>query len=136
MTIDLVLPAVEQLIKLGVSLLIGAIIGWERETSHKPAGLRTHILVSMGSTLATVISVDYFIVDPARIAAGILTGIGFLGAGTIIAARGNVKGLTTAASLWVVAALGLAVGVGAYAIAILTAIIVLLTLLFIKVEKK
>ena len=125
-----------KLIKIGVSLLIGAIIGWEREVSHKPAGLRTHILVSMGSTLATLISIDYFSVDPARIASGILTGIGFLGAGTIIAAKGNVRGLTTAASLWVVAALGLAVGVGAYTLAIIAAVIVLLTLLFIRVEKK
>jgi putative Mg2+ transporter-C (MgtC) family protein len=134
--VDFILPTVDQLIKIGVSLLIGAIIGWEREVSHKPAGLRTHILVSMGSTLATLISIDYFSVDPARIASGILTGIGFLGAGTIIAAKGNVRGLTTAASLWVVAALGLAVGVGAYTLAIIAAVIVLLTLLFIRVEKK
>lgn len=118
-----------------LSIALGAIVGVEREKSHKPAGLRTHMLVCMGACLVTIVSSNYFGMDPARIAAGIITGIGFLGAGTIIASRGNVHGLTTAASIWIVGAIGLAVGAGAYALSIVTAVLVFLILEFGKFEK-
>jgi len=103
---------------------LGAIVGLERELSHKPAGLRTHMLVCLGSTLFTVVSIFDFQVDPARIAAGIVQGVGFIGAGSIIAARGQVHGVTTAASLWTVAAIGLAVGVGNYLLSLITTLII------------
>jgi putative Mg2+ transporter-C (MgtC) family protein len=100
-------------------MLLSAIIGMERELHGKPAGLRTHILVSVGCTLfmllgvyAPVVFGDHILVDPSRIAAQIVTGVGFLGAGTIIRSVGSVHGLTTAASIWLVAAVGTAVGGG------------------------
>jgi putative Mg2+ transporter-C (MgtC) family protein len=88
-----------------LAVLLGGVIGIEREITHKPAGLRTHMLVCLGSCLFTIISVHEFNVDPAKLAAGIVTGIGFIGAGAIIAERERVVGITTAASLWVTAAL-------------------------------
>lgn len=107
-------------VKLIVAILLGSLIGMERETHGRPAGLRTHVLVCMGSTLFTIAS--YVIAgpqravgpinDPGRIAAQIVTGIGFLGAGTIIHQGSVVRGLTTAASIWAVAAIGIAVGIG------------------------
>jgi len=104
----------EMVLRLVVSLVLGSLIGMERETHGRPAGLRTHVLVCMGSTLFTMCS--YVIAgshnDPGRIAAQIVTGIGFLGAGTIIHQGSVVRGLTTAASIWAVAAIGLAVGIG------------------------
>lgn len=104
----------EMVIRLVLALVLGSLIGMERETHGRPAGLRTHVLVCMGSTLFTLCS--YVIAvphnDPGRIAAQIVTGIGFLGAGTIIHQGSIVRGLTTAASIWVVAAIGLAVGIG------------------------
>jgi putative Mg2+ transporter-C (MgtC) family protein len=126
----------DQIIRLLLAVILGGVIGYERERSHKPAGLRTHILVCLGSTLATIVSADFFISDPARIAAGILTGIGFLGAGTIIAAKDNVKGLTTAASLWVVATVGLGIGIGAYLISIITSLLIFFILSSGKIERK
>ena len=116
------------IIRLALSLLAGALIGLEREKSKHPAGLRTHMLVCVGSTLLTLISVDVFPQDPARVAAGIVTGIGFLGAGTIFRDKNNVRGLTTAASIWSVAGVGLALGAGAYFIAATATIAILLTL--------
>lgn len=104
----------EMVLRLVVSLILGSLIGMERETHGRPAGLRTHVLVCMGSTMFTICS--YVIAgphnDPGRIAAQIVTGIGFLGAGTIIHQGSVVRGLTTAASIWAVAAIGLAVGIG------------------------
>lgn len=126
---------IENIIKLILAVILGLLIGFEREKSHKPAGLRTHILVALGSTLITIVSIS-FVADPARITAAIITGIGFLGAGTIIAAGRNVIGLTTAASLWVMAAIGIAVGVGDFVLAIISALIVLFVLVFGKVERK
>ena len=125
----------ELLLRLVVSIILGAVVGFEREVTHKPAGLRTHMLVSLGSALFTIISVEFFQLDPARVAAGIVTGIGFIGAGSIIATRGHVYGLTTAASLWVVAAIGLAVGIGAYLIALAATVLVFLILQIKRVEK-
>lgn len=104
----------EMVLRLIISLVLASMIGMERETHGRPAGLRTHVLVCMGSTLFTICS--YIIAgphnDPGRIAAQIVTGVGFLGAGTIIHQGSVVRGLTTAASIWAVAAIGLAVGIG------------------------
>jgi putative Mg2+ transporter-C (MgtC) family protein len=109
------------LLRLALAVVLGGLIGFERETEGKPAGLRTHALVCLGAALFMLISIqspEFFpgakTVDPGRIAAGVVTGIGFLGAGTIMQAKGSVKGLTTAASIWAVAAIGLAIGVGYY----------------------
>lgn len=113
------LGILQMVIKLLVAMILGGVVGWEREINDRPAGLRTHVLVAMGSALITMVSISFQGpgLDPSRIAAQIVSGIGFLGAGAILR-RGNiVRGLTTAASLWVVAAIGMAVGVGgAYAV--------------------
>jgi putative Mg2+ transporter-C (MgtC) family protein len=132
----------ELIIRLLVSVLLGGIIGLERERSHKPAGLRTHIFVCMGACLFTIASfyllptdiVGSF--DATRIAAGVVAGISFIGAGSIIALRGDVKGLTTAASLWVIAAIGLIVGLGNYILPIITTVIAYVILRLDRVEKK
>jgi len=126
--------------RLFLSAALGGIIGFEREKhSKRVAGFRTHILVSMGSSLIMLISMYIFEiyagkapVDPARIAAGVVTGIGFLGAGTIIRSGESVKGLTTAASLWTVSGIGLAVGCGFYIAGWATAIIALVTLYLLR----
>ncbi len=100
-------------LKLLVAGLLGGIIGWERERHDRPAGLRTHILVCMGSALFTLVSDAYGVrvqSDPSRISAQVVSGIGFLGAGTILREGQVIRGLTTAASLWIVAAIGMAVG--------------------------
>ena len=126
------------IIRLLISVLVSGLIGLERQLHRRAAGLRTHILVCVGSTLIMLTSLyifdiykDKIAIDPSRIAAGVITGIGFLGAGTIIRYGEEIRGLTTAASLWVVAALGLAVGCGFYTAAIATTVIVLLTLMFL-----
>ena len=126
---------IEMIARLLLAVVLGILVGTEREMVHKPAGLRTHALVSLGACLFTVVSIDYFDVDPARIAAGIVTGIGFIGAGSIIAEKGHVHGVTTAASLWCVAAIGLAVGVGAYVLAIVSSALVFSVLWLGKAEK-
>lgn len=117
----------ETIISLVLAVALGAVVGLERETTHKPAGIRTHMLVSLGSALFTIVSVS-FSIDPARIAAGIVTGIGFIGAGTIFAEKDKVQGLTTAASLWATAAIGLAAGIGDYPLALLVTVLVFLIL--------
>jgi putative Mg2+ transporter-C (MgtC) family protein len=108
----------ELLGRLLLAAVLGGAIGWEREAARKPAGLRTNVLICLGAALLTDLSVLASTMgtgpsDPGRIAAQIVTGVGFLGAGTIMQARGGVTGLTTAATLWVVAASGMAVGCGA-----------------------
>lgn len=112
-TISLALEA-QMLLRLLLATGLGALVGYERERAGKPAGVRTHSMVSLGAALFTVVSLYGFdgVGDPGRVAAQIVVGIGFLGAGAILHARGNVHGLTTAATLWVTAAIGLAVGVG------------------------
>ena len=121
---------VDQIIfRLVFGAVLSGIIGLEREFKHKPAGLRTNILVGVGSTLIMLVS-QYFSFDPARIAAGVITGIGFLGAGLIIQDRNEVHGITTAATIWVVSGVGLAVGIGMYVAAAATALIALLVLYF------
>lgn len=125
--------------KLVLAAVLGGIIGLERELSGKPAGFRTNLLICVGAALLTELSIavaraaDPLVTqaDPGRIAAQIVSGIGFLGAGTIIQARGSVVGLTTAATLWVVAAIGIAAGAGAYIEAIGTTFLVLAALLFL-----
>ena len=125
----------ETLFRLLLALGLGALIGFERELKHRPAGLRTHMLVSLGATIFTVISLS-FEIEPARVAAGIVAGIGFLGAGNIIAQKGHVRGITSAATLWVVAGIGLSVGVGQYLIAIISAVFVFAVLQLARIEKR
>ena len=121
-------------LRLLLAAIFGAVIGWQRERAHKPAGFRTHILICMGSALFTVVSIFGFagIGDPSRVAAGVVTGIGFIGAGVIFRGmRGDqVVGITTAASIWVTAAIGIATGVGLYFIAAGVTVVTFLVLLF------
>ena len=126
------------LVRLVLAIVLGGAIGWEREASSKPAGLRTNILICVGATLFTDLSIRFgglairgVVQDPARIAAQIVTGIGFLGAGTIIQARGTVTGLTTAATLWVVAGIGMSVGGGSYLEAVGATLLVLVVLVLL-----
>src|SRR5210317_116710 len=130
----------EMILKLLLSALLGGLIGLEKELHARAAGLRTHILVAMGSTLIMMVSQYMFSLyqdqtastvvrlDPARIAAMTITGIGFLGAGTIIQSKEIIRGLTTAACLWVIAAVGLSVGCGFYLPAVMTSFIALIAL--------
>ncbi len=122
---------VEIAVRLVLALLLGGLVGIERESHGRPAGFRTHILVSMGSALVMIVSAYAFpgSSDPGRIAAQVVSGIGFLGAGTIMREGATIRGLTTAASLWTVAGIGLTVGAGFYFSAILGTILVVLTLL-------
>jgi putative Mg2+ transporter-C (MgtC) family protein len=122
-------------LKMLVSIALGALIGLEREWTKKPAGLRTHMLVSLGACLFTIVSIQYFSADPVRVSSGIVTGIGFIGAGTIMAAKGRVHGITTAATLWVVAGAGMAVGADAYLPALIASVLVFLILQLRRVEK-
>ena len=122
------------LLRLLLATVLGGAIGWERQASHKPAGLRTLILICVGAALLTDLSVRAAahapgLSDPARIAAQIVTGVGFLGAGTILQSRGSIMGLTTAATMWVVAAIGMAVGFGATIEAVGTTFLVLMALI-------
>lgn len=119
--------------RLGVAAALGGAIGLERELRERDAGFRTHMLVSVGSALFALAGAYGFRefprgVDPTRVAAGIVTGIGFLGAGAIIRQGFTVRGLTTAATLWVAAAIGLSAGAGYYSGAVLTTVVVLLLL--------
>ncbi|HET7520849.1 MAG TPA: MgtC/SapB family protein [Candidatus Limnocylindria bacterium] len=121
----------EPLLRLAAALVLGAAVGLERELQRMPAGFRTHALVGLGSAIFTVVSAYAFpgpISDPTRIAAQIVTGVGFLGGGAILHYRGSVRGLTTAASLWAVAAIGMAAGAGLYVIAVGGAVLVVTTL--------
>lgn len=118
-------------LRLIIAAILGAAIGIERERTDHPAGMRTHMLVALGSATFTVLSIEAFKApgaDPARVAAQIVTGIGFLGAGAILKRGVSVKGLTTAASLWAVAAVGMAAGAAAYGIAVAATIIVVVSL--------
>ncbi len=123
--------------RLVLSAILSGIVGFEREFHGRAAGFRTHILLCVGSTLIMLTSIHIFDVyssrvpiDPARLAAGVVTGIGFMGAGTIMRYKASVRGLTTATSLWVVSGLGLAVGSGLYFGAIVTTLIAVIALMF------
>ncbi len=123
-------------LRLMLSALAGGIVGMERESNNRPAGLRTHILVTLGATLVMILSMYGFEGmgpggaggDPGRMAAQVVSGIGFLGAGTILRTGNSISGLTTAASIWVCGCIGLAIGNGYYFGGILTTIIVFLSL--------
>jgi putative Mg2+ transporter-C (MgtC) family protein len=131
--------------RLALAALLGGLVGLERELSGKPAGLRTNLLICLGAALLMELSIGVaalanvenaalgtpFRADPARIAAQIVSGIGFLGAGTILQSRGNVIGLTTAATIWVVAAIGMAVGAQAYLVAIGSTLLVVGSLILL-----
>jgi putative Mg2+ transporter-C (MgtC) family protein len=120
-------------LRIAVGFLLGAAIGVERERWSKAAGLRTHMLVAGGSAIFTVVSAYLFdtagqVRDPARVAAQVVTGIGFLGAGAIIRGGGSVSGLTTAATIWVAAGLGMLAGLGAYSLAVVSVFFTLIAL--------
>lgn len=121
--------------KLLIAVALGGLIGIEREMSHRPAGLRTHMLVALGAAIFGIMSI-LFNLSPDRIASNVVTGIGFLGAGSIIALRGHIQGVTTAATLWVVASIGLAVGLGQFTMAIIAAVIIFGILQIKRVEEK
>ncbi len=124
------------ILRLFMAALVGAIIGLDRERAHKWAGIRTMLLVCMGAALFTIVSMFGFggmgngsqVVDPARLAAGIVVGIGFLGAGVILHSEKGVVGLTTAAAVWAVASLGVTIGCGLYLVAIVAAGLILVAL--------
>ena len=124
----------DDIVPMLVSMALGTLLGWERQTDKKPAGLRTHTLVCMGSTLFVLtarhalLAMGSTTFDPTRIIHGIVTGVGFLGAGSILRHEGTVLGVTTAASIWMVAAIGAAVGVKAYALAGISAVLALIVL--------
>ena len=124
----------EILLRLVVAAIAGGLIGLEREVVHKPAGVRTHMLVSLGSALFVLVTIQEFKYDAARIIAGIATGIGFLGAGTIFKAKNDVHGLTTAASVWAVSAVGLAIGLGYYLMTVTAAVLILVVLQLHRIE--
>jgi putative Mg2+ transporter-C (MgtC) family protein len=122
----------EMTLRILLAAALGSIIGYQRERAGKQAGLRTLILVCVGAALFTVASSQGFstLADPARVAAGIVIGVGFLGAGAILHREGGiVEGLTTAATIWVVAGIGLAAGVGMYIISVVASVLILLVLL-------
>lgn len=133
-------------LRLVLALLLGGLIGLEREQNNHAAGLRTHIMVCLGATLIMLLSMygfNAFVnetnvrIDPARLAANVITGIGFLGAGTIVFNGSSISGLTTAASLWVVAAIGLSIGAGFYYPAIISTVMAFISLYILnKVEKR
>lgn len=139
----------EILIRLGVALVIGLIIGFEREHHHRPAGMKTHIMVCMGAAIISMIQImiseqvvvkvlenpglsEVLKVDMGRLGAQVVSGIGFLGAGTILHYRGSIKGLTTAATLWLTACIGLAVGMGYYFLAVGAFVIVMCVLIILR----
>lgn len=153
MNLNFFIPLYESVLDIGLldvvwrllcALLVGIVIGTEREYTHRPAGMRTHMLVSLGACVVMIIGQLIFIQyrsydatpDPARMAAQVITGVGFLGAGTILREGPTVKGLTTAASLWSTACLGLAAGAGYYVLAIAGMLFIFATLTIFEVIQK
>lgn len=135
------ISATSSVFKLILSMLLGGIVGFERKSKGQNAGIRTFALISMGATMAMILSVyvlqEYKGGDPGRMAAQVLSGIGFLGAGAIIQMKGSVRGLTTAAGIWIVATIGLAVGIGLYFISfVATGLIILVLVQFENFEHK
>ncbi len=135
---------IDILIRLALSALLGMVVGLERERQNQPAGLRTHAILAIGSCLAMTVSINIAMQfypavpngDPGRLAAQVVSGIGFLGAGAILRYGTNVKGLTTATSLWTIAIVGLAVGAGHYFSAIGTTVLLLIVLTLLNVIEK
>ena len=153
MNLNFIIPLYESVLNIGLldiiwrllcALLVGIVIGTEREYTHRPAGMRTHMLVSLGACVVMIIGQLIFVQyrefnatpDPARMAAQVITGVGFLGAGTILREGASVKGLTTAASLWSTACLGLAAGAGYYILAIAGMLFIFATLTIFEVIQK
>src|SRR5690606_16164412 len=134
-----VIPLTDMLLRIGLSLVLGGIIGFERERDSQPAGLRTHMILVVGACLAMMLSVNIATAagtDPTRLAAQVVSGIGFLGAGAILRSGFNVKGLTTATTLWTMAIVGLALGVGYYAVASITTLVLMIVLSVLDVVEK
>lgn len=127
----------EMVLRLLLASASGAAIGYQRKRAGKPVGMRTYILITLGATLFTIVSVFGFAgaVDPSRVAAGVVIGIGFIGAGVIFRGprNGEVTGLTTAASMWAAAAVGLAVGSGLYLISIVATLLIVISLMLSRV---
>ncbi len=130
---------ISSMFKLGLSLILGCVVGAERKRKGQIAGIRTFALISMGATLAMILSIyvpqEYMGLkngDPGRIAAQVVSGIGFLGAGAIIQMKGSVRGLTTAAGIWIIAAIGMAVGLGLYSLSIFATLLILFILVGIE----
>lgn len=129
----------DMLLRIGFSVLLGGIIGFERERDSQPAGLRTHMILVVGACLAMMLSVNIATTagsDPARLAAQVISGVGFLGAGAIMRFGFNVKGLTTATTLWTMAIVGLTVGLGYYAVASITTLVLMIILSVLDVVEK
>jgi len=139
----------EIVIRLLIAVIIGGLIGYEREYKKRPAGFRTHVLVCVGAAIISMIQIsigqstidlvtsnvalkEVFKIDYGRLGAQVITGVGFLGAGTIIHQKGSVKGLTTAATIWTVACVGLAIGLGYYFLSISSAILIFMILIIFK----
>jgi len=128
------MPLFEILSRLIAAAFLCGAIGFEREYRHKPAGLRTNMLVGIGTAIVCLVTIELLrmfptaIIDPAHLASMVMSGIGFLGAGTILHERGSVSGLTTAASLWLAASIGLAAGMGLFTIAVCGTVLGLITL--------
>jgi len=130
-------------LRILLAAVLGGLVGFEREIRGRTAGFRTHMLVCLGSALFMTTSIlmssqygHMGVVDPSRIAAGVVTGVGFLGAGAVIRFQSFVQGLTTAASIWVVAAIGLAVGAGLYKVAVVATVIVVVVLFLSRLERR
>ncbi len=131
---DWSLPS-EHITKILLAALLGFIVGIERDWSGKPAGIRTNMIIAVSSCLFTILSIEGFfgnVVDTSRVAAQIVTGVGFLGAGALIHNKNHVTGLTTAANIWLVAAIGMAVGAGSSGLAAFVAVLTTFSLLFLK----
>ena len=129
-------PWLEMILRLLLATALGGGIGYQRERAGKSAGLRTHILIALGAALFTVVSIFGFsgAVDPSRVAAGVVAGIGFIGAGVIFRGEEGVAGLTTAACIWITAAIGLAAGAGLYLISIIATLITVGILIIPKIR--
>jgi putative Mg2+ transporter-C (MgtC) family protein len=127
--------------QITLAAVLGGIIGIEREWRGRPAGFRTNILISLGACLFTILSIEGFPVkgnaqDTARVAAQVVSGVGFLGAGALLQTRNKTKGMTTAATIWLVAAIGMAVGVGAYFLAVFTTLLTTVVLQLLRPVSK
>ncbi|MBN4065805.1 MgtC/SapB family protein [Candidatus Amoebophilus asiaticus] len=140
---SLFLENIEPLIKLAIAMLLGSIIGSEREFAGKTAGMRTHALVSMGATLFVIISImvtaqfeSSTVFDPLRVAAHIIVGVGFIGGGTIFMNKDKLSGITTAAGLWVAAGIGMATGFGLYILAVIVTLLTLFIFVILKYIEK
>ncbi|KLE16506.1 MgtC/SapB family protein [Clostridium sp. C8] len=150
----MILDIKEIIVRLILAVIIGGVIGYEREVKNRAAGFRTHILVCLGATIVSLLQIDIgnkaieiieknqnlsevIKIDYGRLGSQVITGVGFIGAGTIMHNKGNIKGLTTAATLWIVSCLGLSIGMGEYYISIFGAIIIVIILVFLKrIENK